>query len=209
MSKDIIFIGGGGHAKVLIELVRAFGEYNIVGILDPQLEVGTYISGVSVLGNDNLLPELYIKGIRNVSIAIGSIKDNSKRKILYEKVKQIGFSVPCLIHPKAVVSGESQVSEGVQIIAGAIVQPNSILGENTIINTGAIIEHDCKIGKHVHICPGAVIAGGCVICEGAFIGAGATVIQEIRIGKNTIVGAGSVVTKDVPDGMTVMGVPAE
>jgi acetyltransferase-like isoleucine patch superfamily enzyme len=31
----------------------------------------------------------------------------------------------------------------------------------------------------------------------------------LKIGKNSIVGAGSVVTKDVPDAVTVVGVPAK
>ena len=40
------------------------------------------------------------------------------------------------------------------------------------------------------------------------MGAGATVIQNVSIGKNVTVGAGSVVIRDVPDGLTVAGIPA-
>lgn len=208
--QSIVLIGGGGHARVLIDIIKTSGEYEIVGILDSQLDIGTLISGVSILGNDNFLAELYSKGIKNACIAIGSIKDNSKRKMLYEKVKQIGFSVPYLIHPQAILSkNDTRIFEGVQIMAGAIVQTGCSIGENTIINTGAIIEHDCRVGKHVHICPGAIISGGCFIDEEAFVGTSATIIQGIKAGKNSVIAAGAVVVKNVPDDTEVMGVPAK
>lgn len=195
---------------VLIDLIRTSEEYEIVGMLDSKLEVGSEYSGVFVLGNDNFLPELYSKGIKDACIAVGSVRGNSKRKILYKKVKQIGFSAPYLIHPKAILSkNNTKISEGVQIMAGAIVQTGCSIGENTIVNTGAIVEHDCIVGNHVHICPGAVLSGGCFINDGAFVGAGATIIQGVKIGSNAVVAAGAVLINDVPDNAKVKGVPAK
>lgn len=208
--EKIILLGGGGHAKVLIDLVKTSGEYEIAGILDSQIEVGATILGISILGNDNLIPELYKQKIKNACIAVGSAKDTSKRKLLYEKVKKMGYYVPILLHSRAFASKNgTKISEGVQIMASAIIQTGCSIGENTIVNTGAIVEHDCNIGKHVHICPGAVISGGCIVGDSAFIGAGATVIQGIKIGNNSIVAAGAVVIDDVADGRTVMGIPAK
>ena len=204
----IILLGGGGHAKVLIDLVNASGQFEILGILTTQLEIGTTVLNVPVLGDDDLLSGLYSKGIKNVCIAIGSVKDNARRRILFDKVKQMGFLVPYLLHPQTIISKNVHFSEGVQIMAGVNVQTDSLFKENTIINTGAIIEHDCSIGSHVHICPGAVISGGCTVGDGAFIGAGATVMQEINIGKCVTVAAGAVVANDAPDRSMVKGVPA-
>ena len=207
--KKLIIIGGGGHARVLIDLIKLSGQFEIIGILDSQTELDSPAPGISVIGNDDLLLKLYSEGIKNACIGIGSIKDNSTRKIMYEKVKQIGFSVPFLVHPNAIVSETVKLSEGAQIMAGAIVQAVAIIGENTIINTGAIVDHDCKIGRNVHICPGAVMSGGVIVNDESFIGAGSTIIQGIEIGKCVTVAAGSVVVKDVPDGHTVKGVPAK
>ncbi len=206
--QKIVLIGGGGLAKILLDLIRTFTKYEIVGILDSQLKVGQIIQGVSVLGNDRLLSKLYADGIKNACVAIGSIKANNRRKMLFEKAKQIGFTMPSLIHPRAIISKSSEIHEGVQIMAGAIIQIGSSIGENVLIYTGAIVEHDCQIKKHSHICPGATLSGGCVIDENSYIGAGATVIQGIKIGKNVTVGAGSVVISDVPDDVTIKGVPA-
>ncbi|NOZ68972.1 MAG: acetyltransferase [Deferribacteres bacterium] len=207
--KKIILLGGGGHARVLSELIRMSGEYEIAGILDPQLESGSHVSGIPVLGDDELLPALAAGGINNACIAVGSIRDNGKRKYLYDLVKDLEFHVPSLIHPRALVSeAGTHISEGVQIMAGAIIQAGSTIGENTIINTGAIIEHDCTIGGNVHICPGAVVIGGSVIGENSFIGASATVIQGVTVGRNTVVGAGTVVLRDVADGTLLRGTVA-
>jgi UDP-perosamine 4-acetyltransferase len=208
-KNKIIVLGGGGHARVLIDLIKTSGKYEIMGILDKKLKMGSSQMGIAVLGKDNLLPELYEKGCKNACIGVGSIKENGKREDLFLKVKKAGYSVPYLIHPCAFVSKETAIFEGVQIMAGAIVQAGCQIGENTLINTGAIIEHDCIIGKHVHICPGTVISGGCTIGDGVFIGAGATVMQGTKIGINAIIGLGSVVINEIKAGEKVKGVPAK
>ncbi len=208
-EKGIILLGGGGHAKVLIDLIKTSTKYALQGILDPQLKAGSSIAGVSVLGKDTLLEELYKDGAMMACMGIGSIRANTNRKNLFIKAKEIGYTFPNLIHNSSVVSEEAVISEGVQIMAGAILQAGSQAGENTIINTRAIIEHDCIIGKHAHICSGTVLSGGCIVDEGAFIGAGATVKQGIRIGRGCVIGAGSVVVDNVPDRVTVKGVPAK
>jgi UDP-perosamine 4-acetyltransferase len=206
----IVILGGGGHARVLISLIRADARYEISGILDPGLKSEAMVVDIPVLGGDNLLSRQIKEGITLACIGVGSVGDNSKRTILYKTVKEIGFSVPSLIHPKAIVKeNEVNLSEGVQVMAGAIIQTGSLVRENTIINTGVIIEHDCVIGKHVHVCSGAVISGGVTIGDSTFIGAGATIIQGIKIGNNSVIAAGAVVINDVGDSLKVKGVPAE
>ncbi|KJU81366.1 Sialic acid O-acyltransferase, NeuD [Candidatus Magnetobacterium bavaricum] len=207
--QKIVIIGGGGHAKVLIDIIFTSKNYEILGIIDSQVNESSEVCGIPVIGNDGMLQGLYAKGVKNVGIGVGSVRDNNKRKNLYIKVKQTGFFTPTLIHPRSIVSTRTQISDGVQIMAGVIIGSDSFIGNNTIINTGAIIEHDCIINSHVHICSGAVISGGCKIEEGAFIGAGSIMIQGLKIGVNAVVAAGAVVIKDVPANSQVAGVPAK
>jgi UDP-perosamine 4-acetyltransferase len=209
MKEKIVLTGGGGLAGILIELIKNFTEYEIVGILDSQLKVGQIIQGVSVLGNDDLLSKLYADGVKNACISVGSIKADTKRRMQYEKVRRIGFAMPSIVHPQAIISESAEIHQGSQIMAGAIIQTGSSIGENVLIYSGAIVEHDCQVNSNVHICPGVTLSGGCVIGENSYIGAGATVIQGIVIGSDVTVGAGSVVISDVPDGITIKGVPAK
>lgn len=207
--KEIVFLGGGGHAKVLVDLVRIIGKYEITGILDFQLKKGTMILGIPVLGGDDQLSVIFSNGIRTACVAVGSAKDNGVRCRLFDVVRRAGFKIISLVHPNSIVSGESTISDGVQVMAGVTIQTNTFIGENTIINTGAIIDHDCFVGKHTHICPGVVIAGGVTIGDNSFIGPGATIIKGVTIGSNSVVAAGAVVTNNVPDGLKVKGIPAK
>jgi UDP-perosamine 4-acetyltransferase len=203
----IIGLGAGGHAKVLIDILRHMGGFEIVGLLDPNC-VGASVSGVPVLSGDELLPRLRAEGIAKAFIGVGGVGDNTLRIKLFEKVQVAGFTLINAIHPAAVLAPSVQLGEGITIMAGAIVNPDTRIGDNVIINTGAIVEHDCEIAAHAHISPGAVLCGGVRVGMGAHIGAGATVRQYVTVGEGALVGAGAVVIKDVPPGAAVLGVPA-
>ncbi|MFQ5456525.1 MAG: acetyltransferase [Nitrospirota bacterium] len=204
----VIVLGGGGHARVLIDLFRMCGDYEIAGILDPQFRKGTKIMSLPVLGGDELLKSSFDKGIKSACIGVGTTGDNRVRIRLCEMAKEIGYKIPFLIHPSAMVSKSVRLNDGVQVMAGAVIQVDSSIGSNSIINSGAIIEHDSIIGSNVHICPGAIINGGTVIGDNSFIGAGATIIHGIKIGRDAVIAAGAVVIHDLPDRIKVMGVPA-
>ncbi len=207
--KKIIFLGGGGHAKVLIDLVRIIDKYEITGILDLQLKKGTMVLDIPVLGGDDQLSVIFNNSIRTVCVAVGSAKDNEVRCRLFDMVRNMGFEILSLVHPNSFVSEESTISDGVQVMAGVTIQTNTFIGENAIINTGAIIDHDCFVGRHTHVCPGVVIAGGVIIGDNSFIGPGATIIKGVKIGNNSVVGAGAVVVNDISAGLKVKGVPAK
>ena len=204
----VVGFGAGGHAKVVIEVLRSMLTYEIVGLLDTQLERGANILGVEVLGDDSLMAELKERGIEHAFIGVGTVGDAQPRRQLYQKVVGAGLQIVPAIHAAAVVSVSAQIGVGPTIMAGAIVNANAVIGDNVIVNTGAIVEHDCVIGDHTHIATGARLAGGVHVGPGSHIGIGAVVRQEIKIGEGAIVGAGAVVVRDVPPGTTVIGVPA-
>ena len=208
--EEAIGVGAGGHAKVIIDILELVNEYLIAGLLDRDHDkIGSKIGGIRVIGDDSLLPSLYDRGVRNAFIGLGSLGNSSARQALYEKVLGFGFSVIAAVHPRAVVSRSAQLGLGPTVMAMAVVNPGTVVGHNVIINTGALIDHDCVIGDHVHVATGACLSGGVHVANGTHIGAGAVVRQGISIGQNSIVGAGSVVVKDVPDNVTVIGVPAQ
>lgn len=208
LLKSIVLVGAGGHAKVLIDLISQRDDFEIVGIIDPQLEVGTCFKGIEVLGADERLPQLRNQGIQNVAIGVGSIKCTKQREKLLTQCQEWGFRLPALIHPRSIVSTDVVIQEGVQVMAGAIVQTDTTLGEGTVLNTGVQVDHDCQIGSHVFLAPGAILSGGVSVGNHAFVGAGAVVIQGVRIGENAVVAAGAVVIEDIEAGVLVKGVPA-
>jgi len=207
MSNPIIVIGGGGHAKVLIDALLG-SCVEVLGATDTDpVRVDCCICGVRVLGDDGILLRYAPDAVRLVN-GLGSVSHTTARQKIYEKYKTLGYSFETVVHPSAVISRDVQLSEGVQVMAGAIVQAGSRIGANTIINTRAIVDHDCEIGAHVHLAPGAILCGGVNVGSGTHIGTGAVVIQNIRVGHHDIVGAGSVVIKNLADCSKAVGVPA-
>jgi UDP-perosamine 4-acetyltransferase len=203
-SEAVVIIGSGGHAKVVIELVRAEGKYHIKGCTGPGGS-GFVLGDVPILGTDSVLPALLANGAKKAFVAIG---DNHLRLRLIAQVSEMGFELINAVSPDAVVSRSATLGRGIAIMAGAIINASAQIGDGAIINTNAGVDHDCRIGSGAHVGPGSALAGNVEIgCE-CFLGAGTCVVPGVRIGSRAIVGAGSVVVRDIPDHVMAMGVPA-
>lgn len=205
-NHSLIIIGGGGHTRVLIGMLKQLGR-PITGILtrDAGL-VGESIHDVPVLGLEegaelDAASMHLINGVGNRPSRQGS--GLAVRAQLFASYKARGFSFAPVRDPAAIVQPDVMLGEGVQLMPGAIVQPGAMIGENVIINTGASVDHDVVIYPHAHIAPGAVLCGDVVVGERTHIGAGAVVIQGVRIGSDVVIGAGAVVTQDVADGAVI------
>ena len=207
--RQCVILGGGGHARVLIDVLRATGTAEPSVILDADTRIwGSEVLGVRVRGGDELLQTLVGEGIDAFVIGVGGTGDNRPRRRLFELALSRGLSPLTVRHPSVVCSPSSAIGPGSMVFPGAIVNAGSVIGQNVIINTGAIVEHDCVIADHVHIATGARLASTVRVGAGAHIGAGATVRQRIFIGEAAIVGAGAAVVSDVRPETTVVGVPA-
>ena len=210
MDEKIVGLGAGGHAKVVLEILRRHDRYKIIGMLDENPELhDKNLLGIPVLGSDNLLPELSANGINHFFVGLGSTGDNQPRCQLFEKAIKLGMKPVSAIHWTAIISPSAKIGTGATIMAYAVINSSVVIGVNNIINTGAIVEHDCTLGDHVHVASGATLTSTVQVGSMAHIGAGATVRQLINIGDDAVVGAGSVVVKDVLPGTTVVGVPAK
>jgi len=209
MSIKVVGLGAGGHAKVVIEIIRLMDKYDIVALLDPEPDLhGKKLFEIPVLGDDSKLNELQDSGVNHFFIGLGSVGDSSTRKRLFAQATAAGMQPVNAIHPGSQISVSAQIGEGATIMANVVINASAVIGINNIINTGAIVEHDCILGDHVHLATGAKLASAVTVGTGTHIGAGATVRQLINIGEEATIGAGAMVVKDVPAGLTVVGNPA-
>lgn len=195
----ILVFGGGGHGKSLIELIRAGGQYTVVGVVDDYKPVGSDILGVPVIGQSQDLPRFYQQGYRLMVNAVGGIGDISQRIAVFEQGKKAGFSFPKLIHPTAFVEASANLSEGVQVFPHAYIGSDAEIGFGVIVNSGAIVSHDCRLGDYVNLSPGAILAGEVSVGEATLIGMGVTVNLRVKIGAHCRIGNGATVKQDVPD----------
>ncbi len=196
---QISIIGAGGHGKVAVRAAQASGIHVAAVFDDDPAKAGATLCGVPIVGGvDSILQCRRLPTL----IAIG---DNARRLQLAE---QLPLPWATVVHPEAVVDNSAQLGAGALVLAGAVVQVDATIGDHAIVNNNATVEHDCRVGTGAHVSSNACLTGGACVGTGTMIGAGAVVLPQISVGDFATVGAGAVVTKDLPNGVTVCGVPA-
>jgi len=174
--------------------------------------------------------EIIRKRVLNNIVASGvTIIDPSTTYIDFET--RIGTDT--IIYPNTVIEKDVEIGKNCEIGPFARLRPGTRLEDNvhignfaelvrTKVGANCKIKHmsylgDAILGKNINIGAGTITANydgknkyQTIIEDNAFIGVGSILIAPVKIGKGAVVGAGSVVTKrhNVPDGKTVVGVPA-
>ena len=207
MQRKLVIWGGAGHAKVVADILRLTGEFEIVGFIDDvnPRRIGSEFCGFPILGGREEFEKLKNVGVTHVIFGFG---DCNARLRLADVVRASGFELATAIHPSATVARDVQIGVGTVIAAAVVLCPGASVGQNVIINTCASVDHDCEIGNAVHLSPGVHVGGHVTVGQGTWVGIGATIRDHIRIGSGSMIGAGAVVVKDVPDQVVSFGVPS-
>ncbi len=196
---EVLVLGAGGHAKVVISTLHAAGHTVVAVYDDDEARWGGEVLGVPVRG------PLAAAGAAGVASGVIAIGCNATRKKIAGRVNLRWLTV---VHPTAWIAPDAQLRAGTVVFAGAIIQPGGVIGQHVIINTAATIDHDCVIADWAHLAPGVHLAGGVRVGEGAYLGIGCMAIPARKIGAWTTVGAGAVVVRDLGDDVVAYGTPA-
>jgi sugar O-acyltransferase (sialic acid O-acetyltransferase NeuD family) len=201
----MILIGYSGHAFVVCGILKAAGK-KVTGYCD-MAEKENNPFGLQYFGTENSETGLAAIKEHGYFIAVG---DNRLRKKIYDGLQRNKLASGNAKHPSAVIDPSANIAaQGIMIAANVTINPLASIATGIICNTGCIIEHECVVGEFAHIGPGAVLCGNVRIGDGTFVGANAVIRQGVTVGKNVMIGAGAVVVRDVPDNVTVVGVPAK
>ncbi|MGP1396922.1 MAG: serine O-acetyltransferase [Inquilinaceae bacterium] len=106
-----------------------------------------------------------------------------------------------------------------RIVTGIEIHPGATIGRRFFIDhgTGVVIGETAEIGDDVTLYQGVTLGGTTLepgkrhptLKSGVIVGAGAKVLGPLTVGSEARVGSNAVVLKDVPDGATVVGIPAK
>ena len=207
----LLMCGGGGHGKVVADVIRACG-HELVGVVeldaDRRGEVVEPGGARVVMSQQELLERLASGASIGADAAVVAVGHNAARLALCDKLSASGLLAAALIHPRAWISPSARLGAGVVACAGVIVNAGARVARAGILNTASVIEHDCLIAEGVHVSPNATLCGGVSVGARSWIGAASVVIQGVRVGADVIVGAGASVIRDVDDGLVVVGCPA-
>ncbi|MCA9197182.1 MAG: acetyltransferase [Planctomycetales bacterium] len=204
-SNEVVIIGAGGHAKVVIDVLRQSSRLYPRVCVAKRSDDGRSILGVPVVSDETIFEHLLRTGMNKAFVAVGN---NRLRRKLIETTRMAGFEIISAISHRAYIADGVELGLGTLVMPGAIIGADSRIGDGTIVNTRASIDHDNVIGECCHIAPGSTLAGTVTLESEVFLGAGTTVIPERKIGHGAIVGAGSVVVRDIPAHAVAYGTPA-
>lgn len=204
MSNPVVVFGSGGHAKVVVEAIRARDPAREIVILDDHPgSPGRSVLGVTVSGTREWLAS----NAPEATVALG-MGDNAFRLALLDWLTAQGRTIDTIVHPTAVVGATVRVGAGAFLAAGSVVIADANIGRGAILNTGCSVDHDCVVGDGAHIAPGVRLCGNVQVGARSLIGVGSAVRPGVRIGSDVVIGAGSAVVCDIPDGAVFAGCPA-
>jgi sugar O-acyltransferase (sialic acid O-acetyltransferase NeuD family) len=210
--KRIVIIGAGGMAREVASTLHWINRCN------PAFDfLGYVVSDLSRLkardSSDRVIGDVrWLEQNRDSvdALALGMGSPATRLKLAGELSALLsGIEWPVLVHPTAVIDFDSaRLEEGCFIGARVTATVNVVLEAFALCNFGSTLGHEARVGRGSVVNPGANISGGVVLGEGVMIGCGAQVLQYLHVGSGAVVGAGAVVTRDVPECITVVGVPA-
>lgn len=195
----VVIIGAGGHAKVVLDILRASGQ-EIAGFYDDHPEAK--LEDLPLLGK---IKEISYSEHQHI-IAIGN---NNVRETIATQLSQMSCKIGSAIHPSAVIGSHVTIGDGTVVMANSVINHSAVIGDHCIINTAATVDHDCKISDFVHLSPGVHLAGNVSVRSNAHIGIGSSVIQSVKVGVGAVIGAGAAVIHDIPDHTVAVGCPAK
>ncbi len=210
MKKKIIIIGGGGHAGIILDCIKAQGEYEIIGYSD-KAKGNLSKEKVKYMGNlKELSYKLKEKANKKTFLTI-AIGENYIRKKIYEYLKKNVSDLKwgTIVHPSASISSRVKIGEGSQILNGSILCYKTVISKHVCINTGAIIDHDNFFDDFSSAGPGACTGGNVKVGKLCFLGINSSVKHNIRINENTVIGANSFVNFNCKANSLYFGTPAK
>ena len=205
--KNVIVYGAGEFGSLISNVISYHSDINIVAYGDDDTEkIGQLIDESPVLNDEDLLK---FAQENRIKYAITSIGNNKIRAEKYSFLKNKGFQMLSLVHPRALIDTKVNYGDNVIIEMGTAIHTNTNIGNNVFLGGDALIGHHNTIGNHVLV-GGNVSFGGSVVVEDyVSIGVGASIRPGVRLGESSVIGVGAAVVNDVKPGDVVVGVPAK
>ncbi len=204
---ELILIAASGLAREVLAMVRASGQYDVVGLLDdnPNM-VGVSIDGAPVLGFIDDAPK-YTHAF--VLVCVGSGKT---RETLVERLTAMGLHesrYATAIDPSVYLPDGCQVGRGSILLQNVTLTTSVTLGSHVVAMPSVTFTHDDTVADFSTFASGVSLGGGVRVGRAAYLGMNSSVRERTSIGAYSTVGMGAAVLSNVPEGQTWVGVPAQ
>ena len=208
------------------------GEVSEAATVDPEAKLGegTHVSAGAVIGARVVLGKRCHVGANAVigpGVAIGDdvwigalvslaycILGDRVRLFAGVRIGEDGFGfAPEGARPVAIPQlGRVVIGNDVEIGANSTIDrgagPDTVIGDGCRIDNLVQIGHNVQMGRGCIVVAQAGIAGSTTLDDHAILAAQVGVAGHLKIGKGAKIAAKSGVMRDVPDGVSVAGIPA-
>ncbi|MFM0647589.1 NeuD/PglB/VioB family sugar acetyltransferase [Paraburkholderia bryophila] len=185
--KNLLIVGAGGHGRSLAEAVLLGGVFRLAGFADDAAPDLARVWDWPVFGKTATLENYRA----HADAAIVAIGNNSLREKLLDRLAELGFELPVIAHPAAVVSLRAVIGPGSAIMAGAIIGTEAQLGRGVIVNCGAAVDHHCKVEDFGHLGVHAAMAGGSILGRAAWMQAGSALGYGVKVQDGAVLAPGT------------------
>ena len=201
-----VILGGGGHARVVLQLAREAG-HGVIGYTAPAAGPGGW--SIPWIGTDHdLLNRADASGLTAL-LGVGKMDAGDGRLRLQTRLEAAGIRFPAAGSRSAVLHDDVIIGAGTLVLSGAVVVTGTRLGRACIVNTNASVDHDCVLEDDVHVAPGVTLCGGVRVGAHTMTGAAATVLPGVSICARSVIGARSTVTRAIAEPGVYVGTPAQ
>jgi sugar O-acyltransferase (sialic acid O-acetyltransferase NeuD family) len=175
----LLLYGSREFAATVEELVRDCG-HETAGMLDDQRR------GPGIVGSLQSASRDYPPSEFSMAIAIGYSNLAARREAI-SRVRNLGYSIPALVHPRAYVASSASIANGAMIMAMAAVDVRAKVGQCAVLWPGCVVNHDSTVGENVFISPGAIVCGCSTIGADCFIGAGSAIVDHADVPASSVI----------------------
>jgi UDP-3-O-[3-hydroxymyristoyl] glucosamine N-acyltransferase len=132
----MLIYGVSDDAKGILDLARAAGV-SVDGFMGGAGDLKEF-AGLRVLGEEEGLN----RAPGQITLAV---TNPESRRVLSERFTALGWRLPALVHPRAIVAESARLAEGAVILAGAVVQPGATIGSGSIVGANAVVDSDATL----------------------------------------------------------------
>lgn len=164
-GKNLLILGAGQYSFVARETAEAMGCFEKIDCLDDNNP-----SAIGKLSD-------YLKLFGEYTCGFVAMGAPALRLSWLQKLKEAGYDLPALIHPRAYASPSAQVMGGCMLEPMAAVQANAVVKTGSLICAGSIVNHNAVVEAGCQIDCGAVVMSNAVVPAGTKVPCG-TVVQR-------------------------------